>query len=161
MKPITLTNTLQKTYTLFDKNEKHYLIEREYESVFIRRLKFASFNKDAPHQCKPTGMSLECALQLQESVKASAPIDIRVWMNAIEVVNNAEKLAIFNDLVLMEIATNASTTLNPVSAKTMKSIKEETAIRQKTQLLLNSRLFNLSTLSLNECKKLQTVLTSK
>lgn len=164
MSNMLLSKSTNRTYTLVDKDEKYYLSSWYNPATYgggqgyQNQINLLDFNKTMLYNTRPFSMTFEQAEGLVTTLENIAPIDMRVFLNNVEITDNAVKATLFASLLLSEYKIESTNNLRTLSAKDIKIAKQEAAVRANLQALLSNTLNGVASLSYNNCKKLQTAL---
>lgn len=158
MENITLTKLTNKTYTFISKDEKYYLVSyQEQLDTYVKVLKFQSFTHSTLPP-KPFGLLFDGALGIQKTLKTIAPIDIRVYLNGIELREDAEKSKLITDLIVAQYKIETQSQLIPITPKSLKNIQAEEALKLNVSALLSKKLTNINSMSIKEFKLIKNLL---
>lgn len=161
---ITISKSLAKHYSLITKDQKHFLSSyQEVQGTYARTLQLTSFSQNNIERAaqRPWVLALSYGITLQKTLHDIAPIDIRVYLNGIEIKNDADKIPLLTDMVIVQQRQEASIHLIPLlTVQSLKNIQEEDELKLSLTSLLNNKLSGINLLSLKECKAIKSSLTS-
>ena len=141
LKQFEFNKNITKMYSLLHKSKSHCLSSYQNYSTYAKLIYFNDFIKDGVSSgYAPFPMSINSIVELQKLIANSAPIDLRIYLNSVEVMNDADKAALLSDLVVIENKTFSRSIISPMTPANVKTLIDKEAIRTKMSVLWNSKL---------------------
>lgn len=158
MSSINITRSVVKNYTLLDKDCNYYLQAWYDNGEFQKQLNLNSIHEDQKEYIRPHCLTIEQLISLKKIIKTIAPIDIRIFKDGQEIVEDNQKSNIINSLIIFEYKMESSSVLKPLTERAIKTAREESKVRSQLTNMVNSVARGIGGISVSKCKKIKSVL---
>lgn len=139
-----------------DKKQKFVLLSSKITDSYQKSIRFGDFTQKNGTRQQPGCLEIIEIHQIKETLQTINPIDIRIFFNEIEVMNEDRKLELIRDLIIIEQTHKSSTVLASVNESKLKILMAEQVIQDNTKALWNFHIGN--NLSIDKYKKIKELL---
>lgn len=125
---------------MIHKNKERCVTSYQDNNGYQRIIQFYDFTALDGTYLTPFSMTFTIAKKLQKAIAESAPIDLRIYNNGLEIMNDADKIRLLQDLVLFEVRTMTDRIAIPVPSTKTKVIEEEEKLKAKLSAVWNYKI---------------------